>query len=224
MLASLRRRLLAIDACALCDASGKVARVVETVRPLKHGYKMAGVARTVSINGDFLGVLQAIRDARTDEVIMIDAGWSNKQSSGESLRWPMTGGMFGELLAMEAQRKGLAGLVIDGNIRDTAAQRTLTIPIFSRGSHPNAGTASHPGEHQQAVQMGSVRVEPGDFVLGDDDGVVVATPEELEAWLPKAEAIVERESEIFRAVQSGKPLLDQYPISDLATNMSAPHP
>ena len=63
-------------------------------------------------------------------------------------------------------------------------------------------------------------MRPGDIVVGDDDGVVVAAPEELEEWLPRAEAIVERESDIFRAVQRGEPLLEQYPISDLATKMS----
>ena len=217
MLAGLRSRLLAVDACALCDGSGKLARVIDTVRPLKHGYKMAGVARTVRINGDFLGVLQAIRDASAGEVIMIDAGWRGAQPPS----WPVCGGMFGELLAMEAQRRGLAGMVVDGNLRDSPALRSsLSIPIFSRGCHPNAGTATQPGEHQIEIQMANVNVGPGDFVFGDDDGVVVATPDELEEWLPRAEAIVERESEIFRAVQRGEPLLEQYPISDLAANMS----
>ena len=130
-------------------------------------------------------------------------------------------GMFGELLAMEAQRKGLAGMVIDGNLRDTPALRSsLSIPIFSRGCHPNAGTANECGEHQLPIQMAGVSVRPGDLVLGDDDGVVVAAPEELEEWLPQAEAIVERESDIFRAVQRGEPLLEQYPISDLAAKMT----
>ena len=80
--------------------------------------------------------------------------------------------------------------------------------------------ATQPGEHQVGIQMAGVSVRPGDIVVGDDDGVVVAAPEELEEWLPRAEAIVERESDIFRAVQRGEPLLEQYPISDLATKMS----
>jgi regulator of RNase E activity RraA len=216
--ASLRQRLLTIDCCSLCDASSKKARVIDTVRPLKLGYKMAGVARTVSIRGDFLGVLHAIRDASAGEVLMIDAGLDISQRRDE---WPATGGMFGELLALEAQRKGLAGLVIDGNVRDTAAQRTLDIPIYSRGVHPNAGTATEPGKMQEPVQLAGVVVRPGDLVVGDDDGVVVATESELEAWLPAAEQIQQREAEIFGAVQQGTPLLELHPINELGARL--PH-
>jgi|UniRef100_A0A7S3C4I8 4-hydroxy-4-methyl-2-oxoglutarate aldolase len=207
---TLRSRLLRVDGCAVCDASLKAARVVSTVRPLKLGYKMVGVARTVSIRGDFLTVLQAIRDAKVGEVLMIDAGLH------ENDQWPNTGGMFGELLAAEAQRKELAGLVIDGNVRDTAAQRTLSIPIFSRGTHPNAGTATTLYQTQVPVSMGGVDVHPGDVVLGDDDGIIVATLEELEGWLPKAEEIVATESAVFRRVQGGQPLLEQPEFAALA--------
>ena len=146
---------------------------------------------------------------------MIDAGIR----TGEE-EWPITGGMFGELLAAEAQRKGLAGLVIDGNCRDTPATRLLDIPIFSRGSNPNAGYAVEIGQTQCAVQMGGVKVLPGEFVLGDDDGVVVASAEELMEWLPKAEVIQAKEAAIFDAVVGGRPLLEAMP--ELATRLPAP--
>ena len=129
--------------------------------------RMAGVARTVRIHGDFLGVVRAIRDASAGEVLMIDAGMG--ETHGSEAPWPANGGMFGELLAMEAQRKQLAGMVIDGNVRDTATQRTLDIPIYARGVHPNAGTADAQGQHQITVQMAGLQIFPGDMVLGDDD-------------------------------------------------------
>ena len=99
----LKPRLVSLDCCAVCDASEKQARVVNTVKPLKLGYKMAGIARTVRLNGDFLTVLQALSEAKEDEVLMIDAGIRN---AADIARWPGNGGMFGELLAMEAQRPG----------------------------------------------------------------------------------------------------------------------
>ena len=114
----LKARFEKLDCCALCDASGKKARVVHTVKPLKLGYKMAGRAHTVSLKGDFLTVVLALRNAEPDDVLMIDAGFGDTDDEpGASPSWPITGGMFGELLALEGQRKGLAGLVIDGNCR-----------------------------------------------------------------------------------------------------------
>tara|TARA_B110000208_G_scaffold37578_1_gene49679 strand:+ start:292 stop:1002 length:711 start_codon:yes stop_codon:yes gene_type:complete len=198
MAKSLLTRLNCVDCCALCDASGKLARVVETVRPLRAGTKMAGRAFTVRlVPGDFLTNLVAIEKAQRGDVLMIDAGYR----AGVEPHWPVTGGMFGELLAAEAQRKGLAGMVIDGNCRDTPMTRAFEIPIFSRGVHPNAGTATQLGAIGEPVQMGSVTVETGDLVLGDDDGIVVATEAELETWLPAAEAIVATESSILSQIQ-----------------------
>ena len=215
-LAALRERLALVDCCALCDASAKQARVVHTVRPLRPGYQMAGVARTVKLEGDFLTVVLALRDAQPGEVLMIDASLPADGSS----EWPLTRGTFGELLAMEAQRKGLAGLVIDGNCRDTSATAALDIPIFSRGVHPNAGYAATIGATQCAIQMGGVPILPGELVIGDDDGVVVASVDEVIEWLPKAEAIKVKEAAIFDAVAAGKPLLEVMP--ELASRLPQP--
>jgi len=205
--AELRARLLRVDACALCDGSGKAARVVETVRPLNSGYQMVGRAYTVElVPGDFLTNLVALEAAAAADVLMIDAGFREEE---DKRSWPLNGGMFGELLAAEAERKGLAGVVIDGNCRDTPMTRTFSIPIYSRGFHPNAGTAQKLGKTQQDVKMGCAVVQHGDVVFGDDDGVVVASMAELEEWLPKAEAIVSMESAILAKIRNeGRSLID----------------
>eukprot|EP01050_Picozoa_sp_SAG11_P006484 SAG11_NODE_505_length_8888_cov_12.479235_4_plen_236_part_00 len=139
--ASLRKRLMKVDACALCDGSGKQARVVDTVRPLVRGRKMVGRAHTVElVPGDFLMNLVALEAAKAGDVLMIDAGFRGHEPPEWPIRCARTcaqpsldhrctcelqiqmicsvhrsGGMFGELLAAEAERKGLAGMVIDGN-------------------------------------------------------------------------------------------------------------
>lgn len=209
--AELLWRLRSMDSCALCDASDKKARVVTTVRPLKQGYHMVGRARTVRIDGDFLEVLCAIRSASPGDVLMIDVGM---RGGPEDAIWPRSGGMFGELLANEAQRRGVAGMVIDGNCRDTPILLTMKLPVYNRGTHPNAGTAKLRGSTQCEVQMGAVSVLPGDYVLGDDDGVVVCSEEELRAWLPKAEAIQRVEASMLADVQSGGSLFDHIPNFD----------
>eukprot|EP00434_Breviolum_minutum_P009616 symbB.v1.2.008466.t1/scaffold474.1/size199077/9 len=199
-------RLKNMDTCALCDASDKKARVITTVRPLKPGYHMVGIARTVSVDGDFLEVLQALREAKPGEVLMIDA---NMRGDPGDASWPRAGGLFGELLASEAFRKGLGGLVIDGNCRDTPLLRQMSIPVYHRGQHPNAGTAKKRGQSQVEIQMGSVKVNPGDFVLGDDDGVVVCSAEELHAWLAKAEETQRVEGDILAHILRGGSLFEK---------------
>ncbi|CAK9056152.1 unnamed protein product [Durusdinium trenchii] len=197
-------RLQRMDTCALCDASDKKARVITSVRPLKPGYHMVGRARTVEVDGDFLEVLVALREAQPGEVIMIDAGLRR----GDEV-WPQTGGLFGELLANEAQRRRLSGLVIDGNCRDTPLLRQMSLPIYHRGQHPNAGTAKKRGRSQVEIQMGGVSIQPGDFVLGDDDGLVVCSEEELSGWLHKAEETQELEGEILAHIQAGGSLFEK---------------
>eukprot|EP01050_Picozoa_sp_SAG11_P006485 SAG11_NODE_505_length_8888_cov_12.479235_5_plen_195_part_00 len=114
--------------------------------------------------------------------------------------------------------------------------QTFGIPIYARGIHPNAGTAAKLGRSAVTVQMGDVQVEHGDVVLGDDDGVVVASFAELEVvgrplgifthhfthqrqsahhflvfgwmqWLPEAEAIVEKESKMLARIRKGESLI-----------------
>ena len=201
-------RLAGMDTCALCDASGKKARVVKGLRPLKSGYHMVGRARTVAIDGDFLEVLAAVHDAVAGEVIMIDA---SMRGSPEDAIWPRAGGMFGELIANEAARKGVSGLVIDGNCRDTPLLLQMSLPVYCRGKHPNAGTAKKRGQTQVEIELGGVAVRPGDYILGDDDGIVVCSAAELDAWLSKAEAIQALEGRMLSHIQAGGSLFDKLP-------------
>ena len=201
-------RLGAMDTCALCDASGKKARVLHGLRPLKAGYHMVGRARTVAIDGDFLEVLAAVYEAAAGDVIMIDA---SMRGGTEDAVWPRAGGMFGELIASEASRRGVTGMVIDGNCRDTPLLLQMALPVYCRGQHPNAGTAKKRGTSQVDIQLSGVTVRPGDYVLGDDDGVVVCSESELESWLSKAEAIQAIEGKMLSHIQAGGSLFDKLP-------------
>lgn len=156
-------------------------------------------------------MLAAIKNANPGDVIMIDAGM---RGALEDAVWPRAGGMFGELLANEAARRGVAGMVIDGNCRDTPVLLQMSLPVYSRGRHPNAGTAKRRGKSQIDVQLGGVVIRPGDFVLGDDDGVVVCSEEELRRWLPKAEGIQRVEANMLSYVQSGGSLFEKIPNFD----------
>ncbi|WP_433036125.1 RraA family protein [Actinomycetospora sp. CA-053990] len=121
----------------------------------------------------------------------------------------------GELVAAEARRRGLAGIVIDGWCRDVAGLRALGLPVFARGSTPASGTARDPrGFDEGAVALGGVAVRPGDVVLGDDDGLAVATPDQLRVALAGAEEIERAEAAVLAGLGQGRSLAEQTTIAE----------
>jgi regulator of RNase E activity RraA len=114
----------------------------------------------------------------------------------------------GELIATEARRKGLAGIVVDGAVRDVTTIRALGFPVYARSIHPAAGSAIDAGRPQPPVRCGGVDVASGDIVIGDDDGLVVLTEAELHEILPIAEAIQAREADALARMAAGQSLFE----------------
>jgi len=195
MIDDLAARLAAIDVSCLCDADRSIRVLDPAIRPVSPGLKMAGIACTVSCRNDFLGVIEALRSARPGDVLVVDAGAARLAVAGE-------------LFATEARRKGLAGLVVDGAVRDVATIRALGFPVYARTIHPAAGTAAVLQQGQQPIHCGGVEIFPGDVLVGDDDGVVVIGEAELRALLPAAEAIQASESVALARMAAGQSLFD----------------
>ena len=114
--------------------------------------------------------------------------------------------VYGELFATEARRRGLAGIVADGFCRDLRGLREIGLPVFARGTTPRSGTTVSRAPLGATVACGGVAVSPGDIVFGDDDGLLIAAPQRIEAALDTAELIARSGRAILAAQTRGEAL------------------
>ncbi|MGE0700915.1 MAG: RraA family protein [Hyphomicrobiaceae bacterium] len=111
--------------------------------------------------------------------------------------------VFGDNTAIMAKNKGLAGVVIDGMMRDLAGLLPVGIPLFCRGITPNSCVRSGPGRVGFPVVIGGVTVHSGDIIIGDRDGVVVIPQGELDRLQPRIDAILKAEVETQAKIRGG---------------------
>lgn len=156
---------------------------------------MVGRALTVDARGDLMSVLAGLEQSRPGDVLVV-AGGSDEHA------------VAGELFATEALRRGLAGIVIDGLCRDSRTLARLDLPVFARGVAPTACPARALPVVQVPIMIGAVEVRPGDLVLGDDDGLVVGTENDMQAVLDDAKAIQRREEGLQARIADGSSLFD----------------
>ncbi|MBN1270681.1 MAG: RraA family protein [Candidatus Aminicenantes bacterium] len=191
----MRERLLKIDTTCLCDAQKKIRALDPGMRPLCPDLKLVGRAYTVQCCDDFLTVIKALQDAAAGEVLVIDGQGGRKA-------------LAGEMFTTEACRKGLAGMIIDGVIRDIKTIQKMNFPVYYRSVFPVSGSADKIFKTQIPISCGGVTIHPGDILLGDADGVVVASSDEMTELLPLAEKIQRTESITLKKMEKGESLLD----------------
>ena len=189
----IREILEQVSAANLSDSLHR-GGVLQGIRPLFPGIRMLGRAVTVrTYPGDWAKPVQAIDVAEPGDVIVIDAG-----GVGPAL--------WGELATHSALQKGLAGVVIDGALRDSDDIISLRFPAFSRLVMPNAGEPKGFGEIGVPVTVGGVRVDPGDWLLGDGDGMVVLPRTMATEYGNRAMDVLEKENRIREEIKEGSTL------------------
>ncbi|NLG78385.1 MAG: hypothetical protein GX492_00910 [Firmicutes bacterium] len=164
------------------------------IKPLWTGAKVVGSALTVACRvGDNLTLHKAIELAEPGDVIVADAGGYRE-----------AGGMWGEIMALAARKRGVAGVVIDGAARDVPILRAMKFPIFARTSSPGATSKKSFGSINRPIVCGGVLVNPGDIVLGDDDGVVIIPRARAEEVLELGRRRDAWEEQIKQLIEDGK--------------------
>ena len=164
------------------------------IRPAFQGLKMAGLALTVrTYPGDWAKTVEAIDLALPGQVIVIDAGGVGPA-------------VWGELATHGAIQQKVAGVVIDGACRDIAEIRSLNFPVFSKIVTPAAGEPKGLGEIGVPVIVGGIRVHSGDWIVGDDDGVVCIPKEKVVEVTNRAMSILEQENRLRAEIDKGSTL------------------
>ncbi|WP_233848943.1 RraA family protein [Paraburkholderia sp. HD33-4] len=160
-------------------------------RPIKR--TMAGTAVTMrSRGGDNLTYLRALDFCRPGDVLVIDAGGD------------LNNAVVGGILSFYAASVGVAGLVIDGAIRDVAEIREREFPVYARGVTHRGPYKDGPGEINVPVSVGGMVVNPGDIVVGDQDGLLAIAQVDVEFVIEKALAVLKAEAETMRAMREGR--------------------
>ncbi len=164
------------------------------IRPIKSGFHMVGRALTVkTMDGDWAKPIEAIDKAEPGDVLVIDAG------SGDTAVW-------GELATWSAKMKGLAGVVVDGAVRDLDDLLKMDFPVFCRNVSSNAGEPKGFGEIGVEIKCGGQTVRTGDWIVGDDSGVVVIPQEIAQEIANRALDVKEHEDRIREEIKRGSSL------------------
>ncbi len=185
----------ALDVATVHEASGRKGYIENAIQPIAPGTRICGPAYTVQCApGDNLMLHKALQRAPEGSVIVASVGGVYDY------------GYWGGLMATSGLARGLAGLAIDGCIRDSATIAKMGFPVFCRGFCIRGTTKAVLGLINYPLNFGQTTIFPGDLVLGDDDGMVVVRMEEcrevLEKSLKRVEAEVGKTKQLTAGVSS----------------------
>jgi RraA family protein len=176
----------------LSDNMNRLHAVAAGIRPCHKRGRLLGPALTVKVPpGDNLMVHKAIDIARAGDVIVVDAGGATAQA------------IIGEIMSNHAASRGVAGMVIDGAIRDAGALGASTFPVYARGVTHRGPYKNGPGEINTPVVIGGAVINPGDIIVGDEDGLL-ALPQDIAAGVIRlAKLQAAKEAAVLKAIRKG---------------------
>lgn len=178
------------DVCKIGDSMAGHGLMNYQIKPIAPGMTVVGPACTVLTRpGDALYVQKVIEVAKPGDVVVIDAGDIRDVAC------------IGERLGYYMKLKGVVGIVVDGAIRDSKGLIDMGMPVFSKSVCTKIFGSVGPGAINIPIQCGGVTVNPGDIIVGDDDGVVCIPQEAAEEVLKTADAHLEQELLRLRQIE-----------------------
>ena len=182
-------RFAGLPVANIGDVMNRIACFSHHLRPVNTS-PMLGTALTVKTRpGDILFIHKALEMAKPGEILVIDG------------QGDCACALVGEIMVTYARKKGLAGMIIDGAVRDVDAMRKLTdFPVYAAGVTPNGPTRAGYGEIGTTISCGGVTVNPGDIIVGDADGAVAVNPAFAESVIAGTKAQMTREQDTIERI------------------------
>ena len=189
---ALARQFLDVPVANVSDCMSRMTAGGARLRPMHSGSRMAGPALTVKTRpGDNLMVHKALQLAVPGDVIVVDAGGD------------LTNAIIGEIMVGDAVLRQLGGIVINGAIRDAGALRAGDFPVFAAGVTHRGPYKDGPGEINVPIAIDGMVIEPGDLVIGDEDGLLCVPYAEAANLLAAAQAKQEVEARMVAGIADG---------------------
>lgn len=195
----LRDALRGFSAAILYEAAGEQGALPSAIKPVAAGMRLCGPAFPLeTAPGDNLPLHRALSKAAPGAVLVVSTGGFYEA------------GYWGEIMSTAARQRRLGGLVIDACVRDGSKLAEIAFPVFARGLCLRATTKNEKGHSalNTPVQIGDVRIHPGDVVTGDEDGVVVIPAAHAERALARAREQRTQENNWLRRIREGAQTLD----------------
>jgi 4-hydroxy-4-methyl-2-oxoglutarate aldolase len=198
-----------VPSSIVSDVTGNVGLAMDSgMKPIYNGAELAGTAITVKASpGDNLIIHKAITLAEPGDVLVIDANGY------------LETGHLGELMCTSCKANDLAGIVIDGAIRDRKEIEEMGFPVYARGVHPQGPLKQDPGSINVTISCGGVTVDPGDIVVGDDEGVAIVPSETAKSVLERSHEKIDAEDNIRERIQNGDYLFEISGYDELYENL-----
>ena len=185
-------RFRSLPVANVSDVMARMTAGGPRLRPMHAGGGLAGPALTVKTRpGDNLMIHKAIALAEQGDVIVVDAGGD------------LTNALIGELMLAQMVRRKLGGIVLNGAIRDSAAIRGQGFPVFAAAVTHRGPYKDGPGEINVPIAIDGMVIEPGDLILGDDDGLLSVPFDAVEAVFVAATAKAEAEAKQMANIEAG---------------------
>lgn len=185
-------RFARLPVANVSDSMSRLTAAGARLRPMHQGGGLAGPALTVKAPpGDNLMVHKAIALAEPGDIIVVDVGGD------------LTNAIIGEMMLMQMVKRGVAGVVINGAIRDAGHIRGQKVPVFAAGVTHRGPYKNGPGEINVPIAIDGMVIEPGDLIIGDDDGLLCVPFDQTDTVFKAATAKFDAEQKQIANIEAG---------------------